>query len=70
MLCSGRKKRKNDVVGLQGTRYVVFVWFPGGQSGSGLHQRGRDVFGLQPGGLLLGFHAVPRSLVLRVAHSV
>lgn len=57
-------------LGLQGTRCVVFIWFPGGKSGSILHQRRWNVFSLQHGGLLLWFHDVPGSLVVRVAHSV
>lgn len=57
-------------LGLQGARCVVFIWFPGGKSGSILHQRRWNVFSLQHGGLLLWFHDVPGSLVVRVAHSV
>lgn len=70
------KKKKHDkildrnVSGLQWTRYVAFIWFPGGKSGRVLHQRRRNVFGLQHGGLLLCVRGVPGSLVLRVAHSV
>lgn len=59
-----------NVLGLQWTRYVVFIWFPGGKSGSVLHQRRWNVFSLQHGDVLLWFHGVPGSLFVGVAHSV
>lgn len=72
----GKKKHDKildlNVLGLQWTGYVVIIiiWFPGGKSGSILHQRRWNVFSLQLGGLLLWFHGVPGSLLVRVAHSV